>query len=64
MTGRWPRLDWCVRSVAAKGVHFSLMTGRWVAQRPDAGGVRPVSGDVGRIEEKLCDRTLAMSGQA
>ena len=64
MTGRWSRLDWRVRSVAAEGVRFGLMTGRWVAQRPDAGGVRPVSADVGRTEETLCNRTLAVSGQA
>ena len=45
-------------------MRFGLMTGRWVAQRPDAGGVRPVSADVGRTEEMLYDRTLAVSGQA
>ena len=37
-TGRWSRLDRRVRSVVAEGVRFGLMTGRWVAQRPDAGG--------------------------
>ena len=64
MTRRWSRLDRRVRSVAAEGVHFGLMTERWVAQRPDAGRVRPVSADVGCTEETLCDQTLAMSGQA
>ena len=48
MTGRWPRLDRGVRSVAAEGVRFGLMTGRWVAQRQDAGGVGSVSADVHR----------------
>ena len=42
MTGRWSRLDQRVQSVAAEGVRFGLMTGRWVAQQPDAGGLRPV----------------------
>ena len=46
VTGRWSRLDRRVRSVAAEGVRFGLMTGRWVAQRLDAGRVRPVSADV------------------
>ena len=36
--GRWSRLDWSVRSVAAEGVCFDL--------RPDAGRVRLVSADV------------------
>ena len=57
-------MDWSVRSVAAEDVRFGLMTGRWVAQRPDAGKVRPVSADVGRTEVTLCDRTLAVFGQA
>ena len=46
MTGRWSRLDRRVRSVAEEGVHFGLMTGRWVAQQLDTGKVRPVSADV------------------
>ena len=49
--------------MAAEGVRFGLMTGRWVAQRLDAGRVRPVSADVGHIEETLCDQTLAVSGR-
>ena len=39
-------------------------TGRWVALRPDAGRVRPVSADVRRIEEMLRDQTLVESGRA
>ena len=50
--------------MAAEDVRFGLMTGRWVALRLDAGRVRPVSADVGHTEETLCDRTLAVSGQA
>ena len=42
MTGRWSRLDRRVRLVAAEGVRFGLMTGRWVAQRPNTEGLRPV----------------------
>ena len=42
MTGRWSRLDRCVRSVAAEGVRFGHVTGHWVAQRLDAGRLRPV----------------------
>ena len=38
--------------------------GRWVTLQLDAGWVRPVSADVGRTEETLCDRTLAVFGQA
>ena len=67
MTGRWSRLDRRVRSVAAEGVRFGLMTGRWVAQRPAlAGCVRSVLmyADVGHIEETLSDRTLGESGRA
>ena len=64
MTGRWSLLDQCVRSVAAEGVRFGLMTRRWVAQRPDAGRVRLVSADVGRIEEMSTNRTLGESGRA
>ena len=46
VTGCWSRLDRRVRSVAAEDVHFGLMTECWVAQRPDAGRVCPVSADV------------------
>ena len=68
MTGRWPRLDRRVRSGVAAKTLASV-------KRPDAGSlsdrtlaecVRSVLtyADVGRIEETLCDRTLAVPGQA
>ena len=67
MTGRWPRLDRRVRSVAAEGVRFDL--------RPEAGslGDRTLEGcvrsvltyaDMGRTEETLNDRTRGESGRA
>ena len=55
MTGRWHRLDRCVRSVAAEGARVGLLTGRWVTQRPDAERLRPVElsdGTVARVEHR------------
>ena len=68
MTGRWPQLDRRVRlGVIAKTLAS--------VKRPNAGSLcdRTLAGcvrsvltyvDVGHTEETLCDRTLAVSGQA
>ena len=68
MTGRWPRLNRRVRS----GVTAKTLAS---VKRPDTGSLcdRTLAGcvrsvltyaDVGHIEETLCDRTLAVFGQA
>ena len=64
MTGCWPQLDQCVWSGVAAKTLASV-------KRPDAGSLydRTLAGcvrsvltyaDVGRIEETLCHRTLAV----
>ena len=68
MTGRWPRLDRRVRSgVTAKTLaSIKLPDAESLYDRTLAGCVRSVLtyADIGRIEETLCDWTLAVSGQA
>ena len=68
MCGRWPRLD----RLVWPGVTAKTLAS---VKRPDAGSLcdRTLAGcvrsvltyvDVGHTEETLCDRTLAVSGQA
>ena len=68
MTGRWPRLHQRVRS----GVTAKTLA---PVKRPDAGSLYDLTlagcvwsvltyADVGHTEETLCDRTLAVFGQA
>ena len=67
MTGRWPWLDQSVWSVVAEGACFGLLPDTGAkSDRTLVGCVRSVLtyADVGRTEETLCDRTLAVSGQA